>query len=79
MSVLFPAFGIPTSPTSAMSFSSSLRFLSWPGFPFVVVLGVWFVGEAKDLFPLPPLPPRQTRTFISTLLRSFSIRSRSSS
>ena len=63
-SVLLPALGMPTRPTSAMSLSSRRRFRSWPGLPGSNSRGAWFVEVAKALLPLPPLPPRQTSTFI---------------
>ena len=53
----FPAFGKPASPTSAISFSSSVKFLSSPGSPFSANFGARLEEVAKWEFPRPPFPP----------------------
>jgi len=56
-SVDFPALGKPTNPTSARTFNSKVICFSSSGIPGWEYLGVWFVGDLKCQFPLPPLPP----------------------
>ena len=57
MSVDFPAFGKPTRPTSASSFSWSRRFFSSPGRPGSTLRGARLVDVANCAFPRPPRPP----------------------
>ena len=59
-SVDLPALGLPTSPTSAISLSSSRSVRSSTGSPGVASLGVWSVDVLKCSFPKPPRPPRTT-------------------
>ena len=59
-SVDLPAFGRPTSPTSAIRRSSSRSQRSSPGSPFWACLGVRWVAVAKWTLPRPPRPPRAT-------------------
>ncbi|MEO1278576.1 MAG: GTPase ObgE [Planctomycetota bacterium] len=56
-SVLLPALGRPTSPTSAISFSSRRMRLVSPSSPLVDCLGVWWVALLKCSLPSPPWPP----------------------
>ena len=48
-----PALGSPTSPTSAISFSSSRNSFTSPGSPFSANLGARCVEVVKRLLPLP--------------------------
>ena len=43
--------GKPIRPTSAMSFSSSVTWMSSPGTPGLANLGIWRVGVAKCALP----------------------------
>src|SRR5664280_2846496 len=70
MRVDLPAFGRPTSATSARSLSSSAR-SSWAPFvPGSARLGARFVEVANRAFPLPPLPPAATRSVCPSSMRS---------
>ena len=62
MSVDLPALGKPMTPTSARSFRSSRSDADSPGSPSSACLGAWFVEEANDALPRPPLPPFATTT-----------------
>ena len=52
-----PTLGNPTSPTSAMTFSSSCTHSSPPACPGWAYLGTCMVEVAKCILPSPPLPP----------------------
>ncbi len=56
-SVDLPAFGKPTSPTSASSFNSRIYHPSTPSSPGWANRGVCSVGVLKLLLPSPPRPP----------------------
>src|SRR6056297_566787 len=60
ISVHLPAFGRPSSPTSASSFSSSFRCRASPGVPLVVLRGARLVELLKRVLPRPPRPPSAT-------------------
>ncbi len=62
MSVLLPALGNPSRPTSASSFSSSSSRRSSPGVPSWAKRGVCRVEVAKFMLPSPPRPPRAMTT-----------------
>ncbi len=70
INVDLPAFGKPTSPTSAINLSSRITLDSSPGKPGSAYLGVRFVGVAKLLLPLPPFPPFATIACFPSLSRS---------
>ena len=53
----FPTLGIPTKPTSASIFNSTLILRSSPGSPCSDMSGAGLSGVANALLPLPPLPP----------------------
>ena len=72
MSVDLPAFGNPTRPTSASSFSWSRRSLLSPGSPGCTCRGARFVDVAKRALPRPPRPPRATSTRWPSSARSAS-------
>ena len=55
-----PAFGRPTSPTSAISFSEKRSRRASPLRPCSAVSGAWRVAVAKRALPRPPRPPRAT-------------------
>ena len=57
-----PTLGKPISPTSAISFSSRVTWMSSPGRPGLANLGTWRVGVAKCALPKPPRPPLATTT-----------------
>ena len=67
-----PAFGLPTRPTSAITFSSSRRVRASPGSPGVDWRGARLVDDLKRRFPLPPLPPSAATTCSPAGERSFS-------
>ena len=52
--VLLPAFGLPTSPTSAITFSSRISVRLSPSPPGVNWRGARFVADLNRVFPLPP-------------------------
>ncbi len=56
----FPAFGRPTRPMSASSFSSSRTVISTAGPGGDAKSGAWRHGRAKFWLPLPGWPPWQT-------------------
>src|SRR5690606_30110110 len=58
--VLLPAFGKPSRPTSASSFSSSFSTRCSPSSPGVDCRGERLVELLKCMLPRPPLPPRAT-------------------
>src|SRR5690606_36352844 len=60
MKVLLPAFGKPSRPTSASSFSSSFSTRCSPSSPGVDCRGERLVELLKCMLPRPPLPPRAT-------------------
>ncbi len=70
MNVLLPALGMPSSPTSASTFSSrcSLRFSPSP--PGVHWRGARLMLDLKCRLPSPPLPPRATTACWSCAARS---------
>ena len=53
-----PAFGSPTRPASAISFSRSQSVRSTPSCPGLALRGAWLVEDLKRRLPQPPLPPR---------------------
>jgi hypothetical protein len=55
-----PAFGKPSNPTSAISFSSSMSSRFSPGSPRPDLRGVRLVLDLKRVLPHPPLPPLAT-------------------
>src|SRR5438270_4389514 len=74
-----PAFGSPTSPTSAISLSSSSIRRCWPGSPISPIRGAWRTEVAKRAFPRPPRPARATTNRSPSMARSASTRSSSAS
>ena len=60
-----PAFGSPTSPTSAIRRSSRRTQRSSPGSPFWACLGAWWVAVLKCVLPSPPRPPRRDHHLLS--------------
>ena len=66
-SVLLPALGSPTRPTSAMSLSTSSICRSCPSSPGSHSRGAWCVGVAKRALPRPPRPPRATSRRVAGL------------
>ena len=68
--MLFPALGIPTSPTSAINFSSNVIHNSSPGRPRSAIFGAWLVELLKAVLPRPPLPPRATTACCPASVRS---------
>lgn len=56
-SVDFPAFGIPTKPTSARILSSSSSMMDKPGSPLVATRGFVLSRVTKCGFPRPPMAP----------------------
>ena len=65
-----PAFGSPTSPTSAIRRSSRRTQRSSPGSPFWACFGAWWVAVLKWVLPSPPRPPRATITCWPAATRS---------
>ena len=63
-SVDFPALGKPTSPTSAISLSSSMMDRSWPSLPGIFVAGIdrrrRVPVPAMFWLPNPAAPPSAT-------------------
>ena len=57
MSVDLPALGIPNSPTSASTLSSSLSSFFSPGQPGVFWRGARLMALLKRILPKPPSPP----------------------
>ncbi len=57
MKVLLPTLGKPSSPTSAITLSSSRRSRFSPGSPGSARRGARSTGVAKCLLPRPPFPP----------------------
>ena len=57
-----PAFGRPTRPASAISFSRSQIQRSSPGWPGLAWRGAWLVEDLKCALPKPPLPPLASST-----------------
>src|ERR671919_2588311 len=70
ISVDFPAFGNPTSPTSARSLSSRCSFRSSPVSPFWAKAGARLVGVANLALPFPPRPPDAATSSSPGLARS---------
>mmetsp|Transcript_14870 Transcript_14870/g.28631 ORF Transcript_14870/g.28631 Transcript_14870/m.28631 type:complete len:263 (-) Transcript_14870:791-1579(-) len=68
--VLLPAFGLPTSPMSATTLSSSRNRTSSPFIPLCPSMCHWPGLEAVILFPRPPLPPLATTNVCPTSLKS---------
>ena len=62
ISVDLPAFGKPTRPTSASSFSSRRRYFLRPRSPGCTLRGARLVDVAKRALPVPPRPPFATST-----------------
>ena len=58
-----PAFGRPTRPTSAISFSRSQTSRSSPARPGLACRGARLTGPLKRVLPKPPLPPAASRSF----------------
>ena len=69
-SVLLPAFGRPTSPTSAINFSSMSSRRSTANSPGVHSNGVCFSAPLKCSLPSPPMPPGATTAFWPGVIRS---------
>src|SRR5438132_11437770 len=69
-SVDLPAFGNPTSPTSAINLSSSHNQRDSPGSPTSAKPGVWRVDVLPLALPRPPRRPRAVTTRFWFLLRS---------
>ena len=65
-----PAFGRPTSPASAISFSRSQSVRSTPSCPGLALRGAWLVDDLKRRLPQPPLPPRASITRCPGRVRS---------
>ena len=65
-----PTLGIPTSPTSANTFSSSLTITSSPGSPFSLNFGAGTSWVANDLFPFPPRPPLAATNSSPSVIKS---------
>ena len=63
--VLFPAFGNPTSPTSASNFSSSSSVIVNPCSPLVANFGLGTVFVTKCGFPNPPTAPAASKIGLS--------------
>ena len=70
ISVDLPAFGKPTSPTSASSFRWRRRSFSSPGSPGCVLRGARLVEVANCALPQPPCPPLAMRTRSPSSVRS---------
>ena len=68
--MLLPTFGKPTSPTSAMSFSSSLTSRVSPSRPFCAYSGAWLIELLKCTLPSPPLPPFKNSSRCPSLVKS---------
>src|SRR6267143_1976963 len=73
MKVDFPALGSPSRPTSASTFSSSLRARCSPGSPGVALRGARLVLDLKLTLPRPPLPPRASNATCSCTARSATV------
>ena len=65
-----PAFGRPTSPTSAITLSSSRSRLDSPFSPGVDSRGARFVADLKCMLPRPPAPPRAATISSAAAARS---------
>src|SRR5579863_4265064 len=65
-----PALGKPTSPTSAIVFSSRTRSCSWPGSPLRANPGALRRGLARAALPRPPRPPAAATNLVPTPTRS---------
>ena len=74
-----PAFGSPTSPASAISFSRSQSVRSTPSCPGLALRGAWLVEDLKRRLPQPPLPPLRQRHPLPGRVRSATSVSPSSS
>ena len=75
----FPTLGKPTSPTSAIIFSSRIIFLSLAAPPASAKLGACLTEFLKLVLPLPPLPPLAATKLSPSSLRSLITRPVSSS
>ena len=62
-----PAFGNPTRPASAMSFSRSQIQRSSPGWPGLALRGARLVEDLKCALPKPPLPPSRQHDALADL------------
>jgi hypothetical protein len=65
-----PAFGRPSSPTSAITRISSRSRRFSPGSPGIALRGARLVLDLKRVLPQPPLPPRATSTVSPACSRS---------
>jgi len=74
-----PAFGMPTRPTSAISFRRSQTQRPSPGQPLSAWRGARLVEVLKRALPKPPSPPRRSVIFLPGSSRSARIVSRLSS
>ena len=62
-----PAFGRPTRPASAISFSRSQIQRSSPGWPGLALRGARLVDDLKCALPKPPLPPSRQHDALADL------------
>src|SRR3954468_16671741 len=70
MKLDLPAFGMPSSPTSASTLSSNVRRRLSPGSPRVNCRGARFTLDLKCTLPRPPWPPRASTTRSWSFARS---------
>ena len=73
MNVDLPAFGMPSRPTSASTFSSSLSSRRSPSLPSVFWRGARLVVDLKCMLPQPPSPPLASSTCWPCSVRSATI------